>query len=264
MGHDDGTDKASGHTPRGGVAVLELIILIQEFDIKGFGEVLPEVMRGAALERAGIAHHGFNSVGMLGAGKFLGLAFAPRNDRDGSFVDGKIGVDIEHAQGFLFGFLSGGVGGMTLLPIKLERAEEETGAHLPADNIAPLVDEHGQVAVGLDPLGIHGANNGFRGWANDKRFLELLTAAVGDDRELWREAFDMLLLFFKERHGYKERESSVDMPGGFETLVEGGLDILPKSPAVRANDHTTAHRGVICQLGTLYQLVIPFGEIFIF
>ena len=63
VGHDDGADEAGGQAPGGGPGVLQLVVLIQELDVEGLGEVLPQEVRGAGLQGAGIAHHGFDGVG---------------------------------------------------------------------------------------------------------------------------------------------------------------------------------------------------------
>ena len=41
--------------------------------------------------------------------------------------------------------------GVTLLPEELSRPKEQAGPQLPANNIRPLIKQHGQVAPRLDP-----------------------------------------------------------------------------------------------------------------
>ena len=160
-------------------------------------------------------------------------------------------------------FLLGGMGGVTFLPVELQRAQEQACAQLPAHHIAPLVDQHRQVAVGLDPLGVHVADDGLGGGAHHQRLFQFFAAADGDHGQFGRETFHVFLLFFQEGHRDEEREGRVDVPGLLEAPVEGLLDVFPQRPAVRAHDHAAAHRGVIGQLGAQDDLVVPFGEILI-
>jgi hypothetical protein len=52
------------------------------------------------------------------------------------------------------------------------------GAHLPADDVGPLVDEDREVAVRLHPLRVGLADDGLGGRADDERLFEL---AGGDE-----------------------------------------------------------------------------------
>lgn len=58
-------------------------------------------------------------------------------------------------------FVFGLVGGVTFLPEEFGCAEEEAGAEFPADDVSPLVDEDGEVAVGTGPAGVGGSDDGF-------------------------------------------------------------------------------------------------------
>lgn len=49
----------------------------------------------------------------------------------------------------------GGMGSVALLPEEFKGADEGPRAQLPAVHIRPLVEQHGQIAVGLDPLRQH-------------------------------------------------------------------------------------------------------------
>src|SRR5690606_5736008 len=110
-------------------------------------------------------------------------------------------------------FLLGGVGGVTFLPVKLKRTQEEFGAHLPANHVTPLVDKDGQVAITLDPLGVHSADDCLGGWAYNQWFFQKLSAAMRDDCEFGGKAFDMFLFFGHEGLRDQQRESGIDMTG---------------------------------------------------
>ena len=84
------------------------------------------------LQRLAVAHHGFDRIGLVGAGEALGLRLAPGNHRNGRFVHGEIGVDVQHLARLGFGFLERGVRGVALLPEKFERAEEEAACAAPS------------------------------------------------------------------------------------------------------------------------------------
>ena len=59
------------------------------------------------------------------------------------------GVHVEHAHRLLARLGLGRVDRVALLPEELRRAQEEARAHLPPDDVRPLVDEDGQIAVAL-------------------------------------------------------------------------------------------------------------------
>ena len=199
---------------------------------------------------------------MIRAGKFFSVGFFSWNHRNSRIVDGEIGIDVQHLAGFEFGFFASGVGGVALLPIKFEGTQEKFGAQLPADDAVPLVHEHGQVAVGLNPLRPHVPDDGFGCWANDQGLGQLLAAADGDDRKLRRETFHMMLFFIYEAARNEHGERDVLVAGGFEATVERLSDVFPQRPAVRTHDHTAAHRGVVGKLSFQDELVVPLREIF--
>ena len=76
------------------------------------------------------------------------------------------------------------MGGVTFLPVEFQRAQEQARAHFPAHHVAPLVDQHRQVAVRLDPLGVHVADDGLGGRPHHQRLLQFLASANSDDRQL--------------------------------------------------------------------------------
>ena len=154
------------------------------------------------------------------------------------------------------------MGGVTFLPVELGGAQEELGAQFPAQHGSPLVDQHGQVAPGFDPLGVHVADDGLGSGAHDQRLFQFFAAAVRDNRQFGREALHVFLFLFKERHGDEHGESRVDVPGGLEAPVERGGDVFPQSPAVGLHHHAAAHGGVIGQVGLQDELVVPFRKVF--
>ncbi len=152
--------------------------------------------------------------------------------------------------------------GMTFLPQELGRAQEQPRAQLPAHDVAPLVDEHGQVAVGANPLAVHMADDRLRCRAHHQRLIQLLAAADRDDGQLRRKALDVLGLLLQEAHRDEEREVRVDVAGVLEAPVERGLDVFPEGVAVGPDDHAALDRRIVGQLGLLHDIGIPARVIF--
>ena len=173
MGHNHRADQARADAPACGVGEFGFLVAAQEFDVEGLGEVLGHEMAGAALEGFPILHEGFDGVGGIGAGEFFGIRLAPLDDRNRQEFFREVGIDIKHAQGFFLCFFFGFVGGVALLPEEFRRAQEQARAQFPAHDVAPLIDQQRQIAIALDTLGIHVADDGFAGWADDEGFFEL-------------------------------------------------------------------------------------------
>jgi len=74
---------------------------------------------------------------------------------------GKVRIGVQHLQRFVLGFLLSGVRGVAFRQLKFQRAQKELRAQLPAHNGIPLVHQHGQIAVGLNPLRPHVPDNRF-------------------------------------------------------------------------------------------------------
>jgi hypothetical protein len=95
----------------------------------------------------------------------------------------------------------------------------------------------------------------------DQRLLELLAAGVGDDRELGREALDVLGLALQVRHRDEQREVRVDVPGVLEPLVELAWSSSQIRVAVRPDDHRALGGPAVGQLGLEDDLVVPGGHV---
>ncbi len=74
--------EARGKTPRSGPAILLHAILVEIFDLERFGEILAEVVRRSGLQRLAVAHHGFDGIGVVGAGESLGVGLSARESRE--------------------------------------------------------------------------------------------------------------------------------------------------------------------------------------
>ena len=85
------------------------------------------------------------------------------------------------------GLFARGVSGVTLLPEKFECAQEEFRAQLPAHHAIPLIHEHWEIAIRLNPFRPHVPDYGFGCGANDQRFRQLF-ASKGLALQAWDKA----------------------------------------------------------------------------
>ena len=88
-----------------------------------------------------------------------------------------------------------------------------------------------------------------------------MPARVRDDRQLRREALDVLRLFCQEAHRDEQRERQRLVIGGFELGVQDLLDVLPQRPAVGFDNHRAAHGAVVSQIRLDDDIVVPLVEI---
>ena len=192
------------------------------------------------------------SVSLLGPLK-TGIAASSRQ---------KLFIDIENAIHLFLASSAVDMRGVTFMPVELGRAQEEFCADFPAQHRAPLHDQDGQVAPGLDPFGIHVSDDGFGGGADDQWLFEFFAAAMCDDCQLRRKAFHMFLFLFKEGKGDQGGERRVDVTCFLEFRVQPGGDVFPQRPAIGFHDHAAAHGRVICQVCFDDELVVPFCKVF--
>ncbi len=179
-------------------------------------------------------------------------------------------VDAEHFLCLDFRFPARGMRGVPLLPEEFGGAEEKARAHFPPYDVRPLVDQNGEVAVGLNPARIHFADNCFGSRADDERLFERrggnelpvgprFEARVGYNRAFLGKALDVFRLFFEVAYGNEEREIRVCVPRVFEHFVEAVLHVFPKRVPPRFDDHAAANGAVFSQVRRLDYLLIPFG-----
>ena len=171
------------------------------------------------LDGAAVEGQGLDAVGVVRARELLALALDALDDGHRHPLLGEPAVAlVEDRQRLRLGLLVGRVGGVALLPEELGGAQEQAGAHLPAHDVGPLVDEQRQVAVALDPLGVGVPDDRLARRADDQLLLQLglgiddhaaavgvvLQAVVGDDGALLGEALDVVgLLRLRNDFGMK-------------------------------------------------------------
>ncbi len=262
MAHDEAADQARADAPTGLPDIIELALFGLEFDVESAAEILAEIVAGARLQRQSILHHGFDGEGPQRAREFLGAGFLALDYRHGHDVFGHVGVNIQHAQHFFLRLLVRGVRGVALLPEELGGAKEHAGAQLPADDVGPLVEEHGQVAIALDPLREEVADDGFRRRADDVGLFQLLAARDGDDGELGRETFDVFGFLLQKALRDQQREIDVLMAGGLEALVELALQHFPDGIAIGLDDHAAFDDfGRLGHIAVEHDVLVPGSEV---
>lgn len=231
-------------------------------DVEGLGEVLPQLVAGAELERLAVTHHAFAGVGGDRPGEALTGRLQADDHRDAEHVDHQVLVRLVHdPPGVRPRVVAGRVRGVPLLPEELAGAQEDPGAQLPADHVGPLVEQQREVAVGVDPLGHELADDGLAGGTHHDRLGELLAAAVGDDRELRREALDVLGLALEVALRDEQREVRVLRARRLDPGVHLGLHPFPDGVAGRADDHGPPDRAVVGQLRLGDQVLVPAGKV---
>ena len=155
-----------------------------------------------------------------------------------------------------------GVRGVSLLPEKLQRAQEETRSHFPAHDVRPLIDQEREVAVALHPLCEHRVDDRLRCGSNDQGLFELFSASVRDDCGLRREALHVRRLAMEKALGNEQREIGVAVSRLLEHVIEGALHSLPDAVAIWSNDHAAADGRIVGELRAEHDLVVPGAEIF--
>src|ERR671917_1519888 len=150
-----------------------LLVLVEEGDVEGAGEVLAEVVARGRLQGAAVAHEGLAGEGLDGPGEALGGALDAGQDRDRGGLVVVVAVDAQHPQGLFAGLLRGSVDGVALLPEDLDGAQEGAGDLLPAHEIGPLVDQDRQVAGAVDSTPVESADYGLGGRPDGDPLLEV-------------------------------------------------------------------------------------------
>ena len=161
--------------------------------------------------------------------------------------------------------------GVALLPEEFRCAQERTGAHLPSHDIAPLIAEQWQVAVGVDPVFVGVPYHCLRRRTDDELLVEFslrvdddvlavvagLQTVMSDNGTLLGESLYVLGLTGKEALRDEQREISILDTQTLEVGIENRLHLLPYRIAIRLNNHTSAHRSCLRQVGFHHQVVVP-------
>ena len=241
--------------------VLQLVVLVGEGHVERPGEAVAEVVGGARLQRLAVVHQCLDGVGGHRAGELVAFGLAALDDGHIQHVFAEIGVDVQHLLGLRLRLLGGGVDGVSLLPQELAAAQERAGGLFPPHHVAPLVVELGQVAVGVDDVGVVLAEQRFRRGAHAQALRQRLAAAVGHPGHLGCEALHVV--FFLLQKAFRDEQGHIDvfMSQRLEALVHLLLDQLPDGVAVGADDHAALDAGIVDQVRLFDHVRIPLGEI---
>ena len=214
------------------------------------------------LERETVLHHGLDRVAVQRSGKFLGMRFLALDHRHRHHVLGDLGINIEHPQHFFLSLFVSGVRGVAFLPQELGGPQEHAGPQLPANDVGPLIDQHGKIPPALNPLGEEMPDDGLRGRPDHVGLFELLAAGNRDHRQLGRKSFHVLGFLLQETLRDQQREIHVLVAGGLETVVELALQQLPDGIAVGFDDHAAFDDfGRFRQVALKNHVLIPGREI---
>ena len=141
--HDERAHQTRRDAPGGSPDELLLTFLRGEGHVEGLSEVLPEEVRGTALQRLAILHQRLDGIGLDRTSEALVGTLDPYVHGHGKEVTGEVCIDVDHADGLFLGLLTGSVRRVPLLPEELRGTEEEARTHLPAHNVRPLIAEDG-------------------------------------------------------------------------------------------------------------------------
>ena len=228
-------------------------------------------MGRTALQSLSVLHHRLDGIGVQRTGETLRLALHTLHNRYGEPFLGEVGVDAQHSLRLLLRLFTGGVGGVSLLPEKLRRAEERPCAHLPPHDVAPLVAHQRQVTPRMDPVLIGVPDDGLTRRADDEFLLQFrigvdldavavlrcLQAVVRHHGTLLGKSFHVLSLTGEEALRNQQREISVLHAGLLEHPVELRLHLLPYRIAVGFDDHTATYGRLFRQFCLHYQVIVP-------
>ena len=140
-----------------------------------------------------------------------------------------------------------------------------------------MVDEQRKVPIGLNPAREGSADDSFGSRANNVGLTELargnhaglsifvflgLETMMRHDGTLSGKAFGVFGFLFKEGKRDEEREIGVLVAGCLETSVEVTLDGFPNRKAPRLDHHAATGFGVLGQIGSANDLLVPLGKVF--
>ena len=158
-----------------------------------------------------------------------------------------------------------------LLPQELGCAQEQACAHFPAEDVAPLVDQQGQVAVRLYPVAEGVPDDGFARGANDELFFKLCfgvhnhTLALGigfqaivcNHCTFLGKALHVVGLFAQKRLGNEKREIGILHASLFKHVVKPALHFFPYGISIWLDDHAASYGRLLGQVGFHNQFVVP-------
>ena len=120
-----------------------------------------------------------------------GLAADDHGNRQ--YSDHEVGVDLEQDPPRVGPRLFiRRVRGVTLLPQEFGGTQEDPRPELPSDDVRPLVEQQGKIAIAVYPLRHELPDNRLGRRSDDDRLVERLAARMRHDGKLRAEALDVL------------------------------------------------------------------------
>ena len=120
--HDQSADQTCRYAPARIPGVLYSARLALELQLERLGKVLTEVVRSTRLQRLVVLHHSFTRVRAQCSRESLGIGFDAGYDRHRHPAFHEVAIQPEDHACLFLGFIMRGMGGMTLLPEKLQRS----------------------------------------------------------------------------------------------------------------------------------------------
>ena len=261
VGHDHRTDHPGRAAPGGLEGVLQLVVPTGEGDIIGAAELVAEIVGGGTLERLVILHHALHGIGGLCTGELLLLGLPTGHHGNCQHIFKEICIAVQLLLRLGLCLLGGFVDGVAFLPPELAGAQEGAGGLLPADDGAPLVIQHGQLAVGLQDVRPVVAEHRLGSGAEGQTLFQLFTAAHGDPSHFGGEAVDQLPFFFQQALWNQHGHCHILVAGLLKFAVHDVLDVLPNGIAIGAQDGKALDGGILHQLRLAAHVRIPLGKI---
>ena len=260
--HDHGSHKARGGAPRRRVGMVLGAVPSGVGDPVGARELVPQIVGRRRLQRLAVAHHCLGRKRLPRAREPLGRALSPQQRGHRQHRALRVGVDlVQDPQALRHRLLLGLVSGVPLLPQELAGAQEQPRPQLPPHHVRPLVVEHGQIAVGLQPAPVRAPDHRFGRRPQHQRLLQLRAAGLGHHGHLGREALDQVGLLRQHRGRDQHREVEVLVAGGLDAIVHLALQQLPDRVPVRLDHHHPAHGRVLGQAGPAHDVGVPGGKV---
>ncbi len=229
MGHDESADEPRRDAPRSRPGIFLIAAFVSESDLAGFGEILPEKMGRARLQRFAILHHRFDGIGRDRPGETLCGGLLPADDGHRQIVVAKIAIYIRaSAAVFFFGLFGWSHGQYGLLATGIRSVRKNIRVRIShRTTFAHWLMSNGRSRYDSIHLENECADDHFRSGADDERFFQLARGhefAVGaffepmmrHDGAFFGKSLDVLRFFFQKAQRDEEREIGVLMARGLE------------------------------------------------
>jgi len=154
---------------------------------------------------------------------------------------------------------------MAFLPEEFSSADERSRMfELPSNDISPLVKEHRQVSMRVNPLSVGRVHDSLRSRSDGNRLSHFTLSTFGYPGNFRRESLNMLLFLVQGSLSYKHREVSVLHSKTLKSFVHKVLDLFPDVERSRSKDIATRNFIIFNQVRLSNNLSVPFREVLLF